>query len=586
LTKSTLSSLRSRSFRRPASRENRGLQSADSGRVKDARDKDDRKYKEQEILNEILPEAFAVVREASKRTTGMRHFDVQMIGGLVLHQGKISEMRTGEGKTLVATLPAYLNALTGRGVHVITVNDYLASRDAEWMGQIYRFLGLEVGCIQNDMDDFERQTAYSADITYGTNNEFGFDYLRDNMKFDLATCVQRGHYHAIVDEVDSILIDEARTPLIISGPSEESTDKYYQANAIIPQLVRGEELEENKKTGDYVVDEKNHSAVLTEEGVDKAERLLGVGNLYDPDNMELLHCVEQALKAHTLYRLDHQYVVQDGEVIIVDDFTGRLMKGRRWSDGLHQAVEAKEAVKIERENQTLATITLQNYFRLYEKLSGMTGTAETEAAEFHATYKLDVIVIPTHMPMVRKDNPDVIYRTLPEKWDAVVEEIKELHEKGQPVLVGTVSVENSELIARKLQRIGVPHNVLNAKFHEREAEIVAQAGRKGMVTIATNMAGRGTDILLGGNPDFMTREFLKDQEVDPDEATESQWQQEFLKAKRIVEDEHKEVVSLGGLHILGTERHESRRIDNQLRGRAGRQGDPGSSRSSFRWKTI
>ncbi|HKP36794.1 MAG TPA: preprotein translocase subunit SecA [Pyrinomonadaceae bacterium] len=546
--------------------------------VKDARDKDDRKYREQQVLQEILPEAFAVVREASVRTTGMRHFDVQLIGGMVLHQGKIAEMRTGEGKTLVATLPSYLNALTGRGVHVITVNDYLASRDAEWMGQIHRFLGLEVGCIQNDMDDFERQTAYNADITYGTNNEFGFDYLRDNMKFDLATCVQHGHYHAIVDEVDSILIDEARTPLIISGPSEESTDKYYQANAIIPQLQRGEELEEGKKTGDYVVDEKNHSAVLTEDGVDKAERLLGVGNLYDPGNMELLHCVEQALKAHTLYRLDHQYVVQDGEVIIVDDFTGRLMKGRRWSDGLHQAVEAKEGVKIERENQTLATITLQNYFRLYEKLSGMTGTAETEAAEFHSTYKLDVIVIPTHMPMVRKDNSDVIYRTLPEKWDAVVEEIKERYEHGQPVLVGTVSVENSELIARRLQRVGVPHNVLNAKYHEREAEIVAQAGRKGAITIATNMAGRGTDILLGGNPDFMAREFLKEQEVDPDEATESQWQEQFLKAKRIVEAEHKEVVSLGGLHILGTERHESRRIDNQLRGRAGRQGDPGSSR--------
>jgi preprotein translocase subunit SecA len=546
--------------------------------VKDARDKDDRKYREQEALAEILPEAFAIVREASVRTTGMRHFDVQLIGGLVLHQGKIAEMRTGEGKTLVATLPAYLNALTGRGVHVITVNDYLASRDAEWMGQIYRFLGLEVGCIQNDMDDFERQTAYAADITYGTNNEFGFDYLRDNMKFDLATCVQRGHYFAIVDEVDSILIDEARTPLIISGPSEESTEKYYQANAIIPQLVRGEELEEGKKTGDYVVDEKNHSAVLTEEGVEKAERLLGVGNLYDPDNMELLHCVEQALKAHTLYKLDHQYVVQDGEVIIVDDFTGRLMKGRRWSDGLHQAVEAKEGVRIERENQTLATITLQNYFRLHEKLSGMTGTAETEAAEFHSTYKLDVIVIPTHMPMIRRDNPDVIYRTLPEKWDAVVEEIKDLHEKGQPVLVGTVSVENSELISRRLQRVSVPHNVLNAKYHEREAEIVAQAGRKGMVTIATNMAGRGTDILLGGNPDFMAREFLKEQEIDPDEVTESQWQQEYLKARRIVDAEHKEVVSLGGLHILGTERHESRRIDNQLRGRSGRQGDPGSSR--------
>ncbi len=546
--------------------------------VKDARDKDDRRYREQEALNEILPEAFALVREASKRTTGMRHFDVQMIGGIVLHQGKIAEMRTGEGKTLVATLPTYLNALTGRGVNVITVNDYLAARDAEWMGQIYRFLGLTVGCIQNDMDDFERQTAYAADITYGTNNEFGFDYLRDNMKFDLATCVQRDHYYAVVDEVDSILIDEARTPLIISGPSEESTDKYYQANAIIPQLQRGEELAEGQKTGDYIVDEKNHSAVLTEDGVDKAEKLLGVGNLYDPGNMELLHCVEQALKAHTLYRLDHQYVVQNGEVIIVDDFTGRLMKGRRWSDGLHQAVEAKEEVKIERENQTLATITLQNYFRLYQKLSGMTGTAETEASEFHSTYKLEVIVIPTHMPMVRKDNPDVIYRTLPEKWDAVVEEIQERYEQGQPVLVGTVSVENSELIARRLVRVNVPHNVLNAKHHEREAEIVAQAGRKGAITIATNMAGRGTDILLGGNPDFMAREFLKEEEIDPDEATEEQWKEVFARAKRIVESEHKEVVERGGLHILGTERHESRRIDNQLRGRSGRQGDPGSSR--------
>src|SRR5213083_2911565 len=486
--------------------------------VAKAEGKEERKRLEQEILDEILPEAFATVREASVRTTGMRHFDVQLIGGMVLHQGKISEMRTGEGKTLVATLPAYLNALTGRGVHVITVNDYLAARDAEWMGQIYRFLGLTVGCIQNDMVDFERQAAYNADITYGTNNEFGFDYLRDNMKFDLATCVQHGHYHAIVDEVDSILIDESRTPLIISGPSEESTDKYYQANAIIPQLQRGEELEEGKKTGDYIVDEKNHSAVLTEDGVDKAERLLGVGNLYDPSNMELLHCVEQALKAHTLYRLDHQYVVQNGEVIIVDDFTGRLMQGRRWSDGLHQAVEAKEGVKIERENQTLATITLQNYFRLYEKLSGMTGTAETEAAEFHSTYKLDVVAVPTNMPMIRTDFSDVIYRTLPEKWDAVVEEIKDCYEKGQPVLVGTVSVENSELIARRLVREAVPHNVLNAKYHEREAEIVAQAGRKGAVTIATNMAGRGTDILLGGNPDFMAREFLKEDEIDPDEA--------------------------------------------------------------------
>jgi preprotein translocase subunit SecA len=541
-------------------------------------DKDRRKHREKEILDELLPEAFAIVREASVRTTGMRHFDVQLIGGIVLHQGKIAEMRTGEGKTLVATLPSYLNALTGRGgVHVVTVNDYLASRDAEWMGQIHRFLGLEVGCIQNDMDDFERQAAYARDITYGTNNEFGFDYLRDNMKFDLATCVQRGHYFAVVDEVDSILIDEARTPLIISGPSDEATDKYRNADAIIPHLKKGEDID-GKKTGDYVVDEKAHTAVLTEEGVEKAERLLGVGNLYDPSNMELLHCVEQALKAHTLYRLDHQYVVQDGEVIIVDDFTGRLMKGRRWSDGLHQAVEAKEGVVIEKENQTLATITLQNYFRLYEKLSGMTGTAETEAAEFASTYKLDVIVIPTHMPMVRTDFSDVIYRTLPEKWDAVIEEIKECYDKGQPALVGTVSVENSELISRRLLKEKVPHNVLNAKYHEREAEIVAQAGRKGSVTIATNMAGRGTDILLGGNPDFMAREFLKKDEIDPDDVTEEQWQTAFARAKRIVEEEHQEVVALGGLHIVGTERHESRRIDNQLRGRAGRQGDPGSSR--------
>ena len=546
--------------------------------VGDTKDKEERKRRERAALDSILPEAFATVREASVRTTGMRHFDVQLIGGIVLHQGKIAEMRTGEGKTLVATLPSYLNALTGRGgVHVVTVNDYLASRDAEWMGQIHRFLGLEVGCIQNDMDDFERQAAYAADITYGTNNEFGFDYLRDNMKFDLATCVQRGHYFAVVDEVDSILIDEARTPLIISGPSDEATDKYRNADAIIPHLKRGEDVE-GKKTGDYVVDEKAYTAVLTEEGVDRAERMLGVGNLYDPSNMELLHCVEQALKAHTLYKLDHQYVVQDGEVIIVDDFTGRLMKGRRWSDGLHQAVEAKEGVEIEKENQTLATITLQNYFRLYEKLSGMTGTAETEAAEFNSTYKLDVIVIPTHMPMVRTDHSDVIYRTLPEKWDAVTEEIRECHDKGQPALVGTVSVENSELISRRLLKEGVPHNVLNAKYHEREAEIVAQAGRKGSVTIATNMAGRGTDILLGGNPDFMAREFLKTDEIDPDEATEEQWQVVYRKAKRIVEEEHNEVVRLGGLHIVGTERHESRRIDNQLRGRAGRQGDPGSSR--------
>jgi preprotein translocase subunit SecA len=542
-------------------------------------DKDARRLREQEILAEILPEAFAVMREASVRTTGMRHFDVQMIGGIALHQGRIAEMRTGEGKTLVATLPSYLNALTGRGVNVVTVNDYLALRDSEWMGKIHSFLGLKVGCIQNDMDDVARKDAYACDITYGTNNEFGFDYLRDNMKFDVESLVQRDHYFAIVDEVDSILIDEARTPLIISGASDEATDKYFTANEIIPRLERGHKDEETKvTTGDYLLDEKNHSSVLTEAGVTKAEKLLGVSNLYDPANMELLHCVEQALKAHTLYRADHHYVIQEGEVIIVDDFTGRLMQGRRWSDGLHQAVEAKEGVKIERENQTLATITLQNYFRMYEKLSGMTGTAETEAEEFGTTYNLDVVVIPTNRAMVREDNSDMIYRTLPEKWDAVIDEIKELHAKGQPVLVGTVSVENSELVASKLQKVGIPHNVLNAKYHEREAEIVAQAGRKGGVTIATNMAGRGTDILLGGNPEFLAREYLKRMEINPDEASEEQFEEQLKKAKRVVEDEHKEVVAAGGLHILGTERHESRRIDNQLRGRAGRQGDPGSSR--------
>ena len=542
-------------------------------------DKDKRKARTQEILNELLPEAFAVVREASVRTIGLRHFDVQLIGGLVLHQGKIAEMKTGEGKTLVATLPSYLNALTGRGVHVVTVNDYLASRDAEWMGRIHRFLGLEVGVIQNDMNDFERKAAYNADITYGTNNEFGFDYLRDNMKFDLPSCVQRDHYFAIVDEVDSILIDEARTPLIISGASDEATDKYYLANEIIPKLAKGHKNEETKETfGDYLVDEKNHTAVLTEQGVSKAEKLLGVGNLYDPNNIELLHCVEQALKAHTLYRRDHHYIVKDGEVIIVDEFTGRLMPGRRWSDGLHQAVEAKEGVKIERENQTLATITLQNYFRMYEKLAGMTGTAKTEEAEFLSTYKIEVVTVPTHRNMIRKDYSDVIYRTLPEKWKAIAEEVKEKHAIGQPVLVGTVSVENSERISNMLTKMGIPHNVLNAKHHEREAEIVAQAGRKGAVTIATNMAGRGTDILLGGNPEFLAREALKKQEINPDEATEEQLQAEIEKIKPQVEAEHNEVVALGGLHIIGTERHESRRIDNQLRGRAGRQGDPGSSR--------
>jgi preprotein translocase subunit SecA len=542
-------------------------------------DQTERRQREKEALNEILPEAFAAMREASVRVTGMRHFDVQLIGGIALHQGRIAEMRTGEGKTLVATLPSYLNALTGRGVHVVTVNDYLASRDAEWMGRIHTFLGLTVGCIQNNLDDIERRDAYACDITYGTNNEFGFDYLRDNMKFDVESLVQRDHYFAIIDEVDSILIDEARTPLIISGASDEATDKYFTANAIIPHLERGHKDEETKvTTGDYLLDEKNHSAVLTEAGVTKAEKLLGVANLYDPANMEMLHCVEQSLKAHTLYKRDHHYVVQEGEVIIVDDFTGRLMEGRRWSDGLHQAVEAKEGVKIERENQTLATITLQNYFRMYEKLSGMTGTAETEAEEFGTVYGLDVVIIPTNRAMIRKDNSDMIYRTLPEKWDAVIDEIKVLHANGQPVLVGTVSVENSELVADKLKKIGVPHNVLNAKYHEREAEIIAQAGRKGAVTIATNMAGRGTDILLGGNPESLAREYLKRMEINPDEATPEQFNEQLEKAKRVVAEEHKEVVAAGGLHILGTERHESRRIDNQLRGRAGRQGDPGSSR--------
>jgi preprotein translocase subunit SecA len=530
-----------------------------------------RKQLEREALDEVLPEAFACVREASARSTGMRHFDVQLIGGMILHRGMIAEMRTGEGKTLVATLPVYLNALLGKGVHVITVNDYLARRDAEWMGKIYKFLGMTVGVIQNDLDDFERQEAYRCDITYGTNNEFGFDYLRDNMKFELATCVQRVHYYAIVDEVDSILIDEARTPLIISGASDDSTSKYYEADAVIPNLTRDT---------DYQVDEKQHRATLTESGIEKAERILGQGNLFDPSNMEILHCLNQALVAHTLYNRDKNYIVLDGEVKIVDEFTGRIMEGRRWSDGLHQAVEAKEGVKIERETQTLATITLQNYFRMYEKLAGMTGTAETESVEFAKIYNLEVHSVPTHRPMVRTDNPDVIYRTLNEKWDAVVEEIKQLHEKGQPVLIGTVSVENSEKIADRLRKFGVKYNVLNAKPENagREAEIVAQAGRKGAVTIATNMAGRGTDILLGGNAEFLGRELLKKQEINPDEATPEQIETAIQKVKPQIEAEHDEVVGLGGLHILGTERHESRRIDNQLRGRSGRQGDPGSSR--------
>jgi len=569
----------------------------------------------------VVP-AFALVREAGRRFLKMRHFDVQLIGGMVLNAGKIAEMKTGEGKTLVATLPAALNALAGRGVNIVTVNDYLARRDAEWMSPIYRGLGLTIGVIVHDLDDAQRRAAYGADITYGTNNEFGFDYLRDNMKYDLASCVQRGHQFAIVDEVDSILIDEARTPLIISGPSEESTDKYFKIDKIIPKLIQ--EI-------DYTLDEKHRTATLTEEGFNKCERLLGITNLSDIGNVELMHHVYQALRAHTLYKRDVDYVVKDGEVIIVDEFTGRQMPGRRWSDGLHQAVEAKESVKIERENQTLATITFQNYFRMYKKLSGMTGTAETEAAEFSKIYNLDVVVIPTNRTLIRIENPDVVYRTEREKFEAVVagilqedntvaHGIRHYHERGQPVLVGTISIEKSETIAELLKKAGIPHQVLNAKQHERESRIVAQAGRKGAVTVATNMAGRGTDILLGGNPEFLTREhFLKNRLAMPYAAApavigaepgaadgngtgevaaavvtapmvlfqhegkifqvpQEQWKPVFDSFAEQCKAEHDEVVALGGLHILGTERHEARRIDNQLRGRAGRQGDPGSSR--------
>jgi preprotein translocase subunit SecA len=542
-------------------------------------------------LDDLLVEAFAVVREAGRRFLNMRHFDVQLIGGIVLHRGRIAEMRTGEGKTLVATLPVYLNALEGKGAHVVTVNDYLAHRDAEWMGRIYKALGMSVGVIVHDLDDEERKQNYNCDITYGTNNEFGFDYLRDNMKFRIEDCVQRGHHFAIVDEVDSILVDEARTPLIISGPSEESTDKYYKVNRIIPKLVRGEVIEgkepgEKYTTGDFTVEEKHRAVGLTEEGVSKVEKLLGLPNLYDPANIEYNHHVQQALKAHVLFHLDKDYVVKDGQVIIVDEFTGRLMPGRRWSDGLHQAVEAKENVKIERENQTLATITFQNYFRMYKKLGGMTGTAETEAAEFQKTYNLDVTVIPTNKPMLRKEHSDVVYRTEEEKFRNAAKEIKTLQEKGQPVLVGTISVEKSERLSGLLKKMGVKHEVLNAKHHEREAVIVAQAGRKGAVTVSTNMAGRGTDILLGGNPEFMAKEALRKQGKDPDQLQISavgtpertEWDAALLKYKQETDKDHDDVVAVGGLHILGTERHESRRIDNQLRGRAGRQGDPGSSR--------
>jgi preprotein translocase subunit SecA len=653
---------------------------------------------EGETLDDLLPEAFAVVREAGRRVLNMRHFDVQLIGGLALHRGMIAEMKTGEGKTLVATLAAYLNALPGKGVHVVTVNDYLAKRDSEWMGRIFRFLGLTVGVIQHSLDDAQRQVAYAADITYGTNNEFGFDYLRDNMKFELSSYVQRGHYFAVVDEVDSILIDEARTPLIISGPAEESTDKYYRINSIIPKLNPGarisgdrkaEERAELEKTGDYIVDEKAKTVTLTEMGMAHVEKLLGVQNLWEPSNMDILHHVNQGLRAHTLFQRDVDYVVNEGQVVIVDEFTGRLMPGRRWSDGLHQAVEAKEKVKIERENQTLATITFQNYFRMYGKLSGMTGTADTEAPEFDKIYKLEVLAIPTNRPLIRVENPDVVFRTEREKFEAVLEEIEEYNKNGRPVLVGTISIEKSEHLSTLLKRDGIKHVVLNAKYHEREAEIVAQAGRFGAVTIATNMAGRGTDIILGGVPDYRVKAKLIEQKLDPELASPEERKltidhvaeemgREFKKAfaekkvppeerhllaKRYVgilaafapdhpsvlvmdgfapdfpalsayltvakalprltkekiaksfypqgeepvdflavhplkadldrlalapefprieefldTNERERVVALGGLHILATERHEARRIDNQLRGRAGRQGDPGSSR--------
>ena len=564
---------------------------------------------EKAALDELLPEAFAAVREAGKRAVKMRHFDVQLIGGMVLHQGKIAEMRTGEGKTLVATLSCYLNALAGHGVHVVTVNDYLAKRDAEWMGKIYEFLGLTVGVIVHDLDDRQRREAYAADITYGTNNEFGFDYLRDNMKFELKDCVQRGHFYAIVDEVDSILIDEARTPLIISGPTDQTTDKYARVRKFIPSLELGEETDPGQGeakifTGDYVVDEKHRTIGVTDEGWTKIEGLLGIDNIADPENWDLKHYVEVGIKAHALYKRDVDYVVKDGEVIIVDTFTGRLMPGRRWSDGLHQSVEAKEGVNIRKEDQTLATITFQNYFRLYKKLSGMTGTAETEAAEFDKIYKLEVVVIPTNKPMLREDNSDIVYRTIKEKYKAVAEDIAVVHETGQPILVGTTSIEKSELLSQTLQRKGVKHVVLNAKFHEREAEIVAQAGRHGMVTISTNMAGRGTDILLGGNPEFMTRQELVKKSlarsisvaegaINPMapagflrfyyqgqefETGEEQWAQVNAVHAENAQKDHEAVVEAGGLFILGTERHESRRIDNQRRGRAGRQGDPGASR--------
>jgi preprotein translocase subunit SecA len=535
------------------------------------------RYQAGETLEQLLPDAFAVVREAGKRTLGMRHFDVQIMGAIALHQGKIAEMRTGEGKTLVATLPAYLNALTGQGVHIVTVNDYLAQRDADWMGKIYRFLGLTVGVNLSQMEHELKQQAYACDITYGTNNEFGFDYLRDNMVYQPSERVQRKLVYAIVDEVDSILIDEARTPLIISGQAEDTTELYLLINDVAPKLVR--QTEENG-VGDFWVDEKNHQVVMSEQGHEHAEQLLGEAgllvegsSLYDAHNITMMHHLNAALRARTLFHRDQNYVVQNGEVIIVDEFTGRLMPGRRWSDGLHQAVEAKEGVEIQRENQTLASITFQNYFRMYSKLAGMTGTADTEAYEFQQIYNLETVIIPTHHKMIRNDRMDQVYRTSKERYQAVISDIRACHEKGQPVLVGTTSIENSELLADLLQKEALPHNVLNAKQHAREAEIVIQAGRPKMITIATNMAGRGTDIVLGGNPDPEINAVLADESLD--EAAKQARAQQIRDNWQLL---HTQVVKSGGLHIIGTERHESRRVDNQLRGRSGRQGDPGSSR--------
>ncbi|WP_405088807.1 preprotein translocase subunit SecA [Microbispora sp. NBC_01389] len=535
-----------------------------------------------ESLEDLMPEAFATVREAARRVLGQRHFDVQLMGGANLHMGNISEMRTGEGKTLTCTLPAYLNAISGKGVHVVTVNDYLAKRDAETMGRVHRFLGLEVGVILANMPPDERRRQYNADITYGTNNEFGFDYLRDNMAWSMEECVQRGHNYAIVDEVDSILIDEARTPLIISGPGEQSGKWYQEFARIVPRLRRGTEGKDGEEsTGDYVVDEKKRTVGILEAGVERVEDWLGIDNLYKPEHTHLVQFLNNALKAKELFKKDKDYIVVDGEVLIVDEFTGRVLHGRRYNEGMHQAIEAKESVKIKDENQTLATITLQNYFRLYEKLAGMTGTAATEANEFHQTYKLGVVPIPTNRPMVRQDQADVVYKTEDAKFQACVDDIKARYEQGQPVLVGTTSVEKSEKLSRMLKRQGVPHEVLNAKNHAREATIVAEAGRKGAVTVATNMAGRGTDIMLGGNPEFRADLELQQRGLSPSETPdeyEKAWAEALEKAKEAVKAEHEQVVDAGGLYVLGTERHESRRIDNQLRGRSGRQGDPGESR--------